>query len=902
MILRCLGYILFIFLESQCFVNGKSSFIASFQTEIDGSTVATTDSWIRFSDPIPSVKELTTCHWLKIKFYNINIAACLWSYCIIENADDELKCIQVCLYGVHNTANRNLLMEGWLYLQNYQEGKSVTKNLNSYMHRTWVHLCWSFSAISGISRLYHNGDLLHMEKLNVTDNDWAIKGSNKIYDSDLIFGQEPDIMRGGFDKYQAYIGDLAEFNIWNYTLSESEIREMASCNKLVKGNIVAWEQSDWITNNVLITDLPEKVNLCSNYQKYVIFPERVRYLEAKEICEIHGGILVVPKSDKESRIILDIALTHKDVCINNQVAERFDVVWIGATKINYVWYEISTAGYSKTPLNYTKILQAQATSHAECGWLRNDGGWMDGVYSCTLVSLCTICEMRKQSIFTLKGTCDISEIDWNYYPYIDSRNEIKLYEGYRTTNLVYDEGSQSWNISTKLGVPSSFIANFLPNKFTTKYPIGRKTWSMKDSVCQIEDPLYAITLSVCNFPLEFTCDSGQCININKRCDENKDCFDGSDENLCHLISIPPHYNKANAPLSAIKDAPLEITIQTNISTIDSIDTMNMMVTVTVEILLQWFDKRLSFSNLNINNDNLIPYEESTQLWTPLRDLIHGNAIIGEIIYDKNYEVRVVPSIPQNVEASKAIENIIFNGSYNFLEWTQRMKITHHCTFKVKSFPFDAQHCYLPMKIKQRKNKPITFVNYTYVFYNNAPIIGQFSIGKMLATIDNTNQSTKYTVIIPMTRIFTNQLLTTFIPTFILWLFGYATLFIVPDEDGFANRFMGAGTALLVIVTLLNAINADLPKTSYMKYIDLWFVWHVVSIFGMIVYHIILDRIRTHNESQTDDSVVPFKTVDDTALLDRNGWNRINRINDILIIVFPTINGVFYAIYFYLTLT
>jgi len=328
----------------------------------------------------------------------------------------------------------------------------------------------------------------------------------------------------------------------------------------------------------------------------------------------------------------------------------------------------------------------------------------------------------------------------------------------------------------------------------------------------------------------------------------------------------------------------------------------MKVTVTIEILLKWFDKRLTFSNLNTNNDNLIPYEESTQLWTPLRDLIHGNAIIGEITYDQNYEVRVVPNIPQDVDASNTRENIIFNGSFNFLEWTQRMKITHHCIFRVKTFPFDKQHCYLPMMIKQRKNKPITFLNSTSVYYNNAPIIGQFSIGKMLAKIDNTNQSTKYIVIIPMTRIFTNQLLTTFIPTFILWLFGYATLFIVPDEDGFANRFMGAGTALLVIATLLNAINADLPKTSYMKYIDLWFVWHVVSIFAMIVYHIILDRIRTHYESKADDKVVSFKITDDIASLDKNGWKRVNRINDILSIVFPTINGVFYAIYFYFTQT
>lgn len=151
----------------------------------------------------------------------------------------------------------------------------------------------------------------------------------------------------------------------------------------------------------------------------------------------------------------------------------------------------------------------------------------------------------------------------------------------------------------------------------------------------------------------------------------------------------------------------------------------------------------------------------------------------------------------------------------------------------------------------------------------------------------------------MTRIFTNQLLNTFIPSFILWLFGYATLFIVPDEDGFGNRFMGSGTALLVIATLLNAINGDLPKTSYMKFIDLWFLWHIVSTLAIIIWHIILDGIRTDIESECEDKVEPLKTFEKS--LKEKGWIRINKINQSVYIIFLILNGLFYAIYFYITL-
>ena len=76
-----------------------------------------------------------------------------------------------------------------------------------------------------------------------------------------------------------------------------------------------------------------------------------------------------------------------------------------------------------------------------------------------------------------------------------------------------------------------------------------------------------------------------------------------------------------------------------------------------------------------------------------------------------------------------------------------------------------------MKIIQRKESVISFVGDEYILYNGSFNVDQFSIGQMSSDIKNTNESTKYIIVNPMNRIFTNQLLTTFITTFILWLFG-----------------------------------------------------------------------------------------------------------------------------------
>ena len=154
----------------------------------------------------------------------------------------------------------------------------------------------------------------------------------------------------------------------------------------------------------------------------------------------------------------------------------------------------------------------------------------------------------------------------------------------------------------------------------------------------------------------------------------------------------------------------------------------------------------------------------------------------------------------------------------------------------------------------------------------------------------------------MDRIPTNQMLTTFFPTVILWLFGYSTLLVDPTENGFDNRFAGSGTALLVIATLISAAKSDLPKTAYMKLIDIWFLWHVLSVFLVIVCHIVLDGLRKNiqNRNEIPDTVFSYDT-DRVNSAEKTPANVIKKINKTLIILFATLNTSFYIVYFYVNL-
>ena len=83
-----------------------------------------------------------------------------------------------------------------------------------------------------------------------------------------------------------------------------------------------------------------------------------------------------------------------------------------------------------------------------------------------------------------------------------------------------------------------------------------------------------------------------------------------------------------------------------------------------------------------------------------------------------------------------------------------------------------------------------------------------------------------------------------------------------------------------------------------KFIDIWFLWHVLSIFIVIVYHIVLDRIRKtlENRKKIKDDVVEYDEVDRNTLAIPN-TNTIKNINKSLVVLFPTLNGIFYIVYF-----
>ena len=270
------------------------TFVIHFQPLSNGSISPSTDEWIEFTNEIHPSQQFTACHWIKAKYFNRNIQINLWSYCTMESVNDAMKCVQIYLDQSLKSAARNLEMTAEIP---YTKGRlEISMEVKPFLHRAWVHFCWSFSGSRGENRFYYNGHLLGIDTVLARNNTTIIKDSTKMFDSALIFGQEPDKMRGEFEKFQAFIGDLAEFNLWNYMLDDKHIIDMAQCKDWTKGNVVAWDKDNITAHNVDMEDLWNASTLCSEQQTFVIFPERVTFAQAKQTCAVYGGKIAVPLS------------------------------------------------------------------------------------------------------------------------------------------------------------------------------------------------------------------------------------------------------------------------------------------------------------------------------------------------------------------------------------------------------------------------------------------------------------------------------------------------------------------------------------------------------------------------------------------------------------------------------
>ena len=812
----------------------------SFEITFQSSGKWSANEWVEFRGYIPPLKEFTTCHWEKLSFFGTK-SSHIWSYCFVQSRNETgISCVQLYSQGDVKSSFRNIVYSLWVTKGIVNKAMDIPFPVESFQHRTWNHICFVYSSITKTTALYYNG------KLTGTKNHSSlpiIPGSEAVDEYSFIFGQEPDSIRGDYSYHQALFGSIAEFNLWNISIEKSEINDMATLNSFPSGNVISWQKQHFKWQDVKVSDIKDRSNFFKKKKMLVIFPKQEFLNTANETCSSYGGSIVTPESEMENEEVLNILLEHRQLCLP-EISSDIEVgAWVGLVTLESGWARyneqhelVQHNSYSNwTGSNWEHSVQGM------CVRMRKDGSWnAERKKNCKHLRLCTICSLTKTPIFSLKGLCEKgTQFQWHYYPNINSSYQIDRYDGYKRFQMISVQDN-SWRGIINGG--DRIILN------GSNDLVGRNEWEWLEKSCTRASAMRNLTFSNCEIGKQFTCNSGGCIAIRKRCNNVQECNDGSDEEECTTIDIPQSYDKLEPPELGKKE-PLPVHIDIVIENINQIESKHMMIDISMKITMSWKDCRLKFRNLPKTRDKLIKSEISKKLWLPSDHLMHMNAIIGQTKEDPYIELAVRANsspLPSDIYLHR--EELIYSGAHTSMNITKRVRIKTTCNFQFIKFPFDKQECQFIMYLSGSDSRKVDLVGTEHaVRYIGGQIVGQFKIthNPLSGTIQypinsSSNNAFKFTIELERSR--GNGIVQIIIPSLILWM--VACLTLQENVEDVANRNRTSVTALLVLVTLFGAISNrdDFPKTTGFKYIDAWFLWYLTNIFVIICHHVVLSNV------------------------------------------------------------
>ena len=157
------------------------------------------------------------------------------------------------------------------------------------------------------------------------------------------------------------------------------------------------------------------------------------------------------------------------------------------------------------------------------------------------------CQRREQIYLTLRGLCPDTNIDTYWVPRNDNTSKL-IYVGITSSQISFNYSANMWELSV-VGKKERTVGR--ADTGFDSLMLGRTSWLIESDspACNNRRPYSAtLKLSGCGEE-EFTCSDGQCIDINRRCDQIVHCRDRSDEKDCKLVVLEEGYSKNIIPFT-----------------------------------------------------------------------------------------------------------------------------------------------------------------------------------------------------------------------------------------------------------------------------------------------------------------------------------------------------------------
>ena len=346
---------------------------------------------------------------------------------------------------------------------------------------------------------------------------------------------------------------------------------------------------------------------------------------------------------------------------------------------------------------------------------------------------------------------------------------------------------------------------------------------------------------------QFSCDNEECIDIINRCDGVAQCRDLSDEKACRLVNFDPEkYLKGKTPPSERSLLPVEVSGK--VLTILNIQEVAQVTKIKFELTMKWFDARLQFYNLkdNIKMNSLL-YEEKQKIWVPIIIFQNTESEITTM-NDKKNRMKVLKQQNGTFNTDGLVsEDIdIYEGSENPILMSRVYDIEFLCGFQMQWYPFDTQTCYMKFMLEEEIDSFVDLLPGTQDYLGPKELT-QYFVKR--SSIERYNMMGKRGVRISVTlgRRLLGVFLTVYFPTVLLNLIGHSTNFF---KLFFFEAVVTVNlTCMLVLTTMFINVSNNLPKTSYIKMMDIWLIFNLLLPFMEVLLHTYIDYLRNDDDRE-----------------------------------------------------
>ncbi|KAH8387486.1 hypothetical protein KR093_007311 [Drosophila rubida] len=318
------------------------------------------------------------------------------------------------------------------------------------------------------------------------------------------------------------------------------------------------------------------------------------------------------------------------------------------------------------------------------------------------------------------------------------------------------------------------------------------------------------------------------------------------------------YDRLERPLTYTEDGsrlPVDVYMRAYIYFMQNLEAHDLQFKIFALLQMRYLDPRLNFRHVSPKRLQPILGEEQLRdsLWMP------------HIFLANERDSSILGTSEKDILTSISPDGTVIVST--------RIKATLYCWLNLKKFPFDEQHCSTVLEswmyntselvLHWEQKRPITYDPALHLTefllkqsWSNETVINADLSDLRHGAFAGNYSSLSFTV--HLTRVVGFYLMDYFLPSMLIVAISWVSFWLQADQA--PPRITLGTSTLLTFITLASAQGKTLPKVSYIKVSEVWFLGCTIFIFGSMVEFAFVNSIwrRKHN--------VPIKKLNSKHIL------------------------------------